>query len=138
MAKTGRESVQQMLRLPDEMREKLRDAAEVKGRSLNAEIVIRLEKSFSFDAIYEGYRELQTENKYLREGLALLNDHRKISVKAEHSAATMLHVFASLLERYAEGNKAPLEHFVQNNQMRELLKEFPMPGEIEPVEFFDE
>ncbi|RIY01477.1 Arc family DNA-binding protein [Aureimonas flava] len=46
MAKTGRESFQQMLRLPDGMRERLKAVADSNGRSVNAEIVQRLEDSF--------------------------------------------------------------------------------------------
>ncbi len=39
---TGRESDKFMLRLPDGMRDQLKDAAAENGRSLNAEIVARL------------------------------------------------------------------------------------------------
>ncbi len=45
MANTGvgRGSDQVKLRLPDGMRDKLKEAAKVNGRSLNAEIIARLE-----------------------------------------------------------------------------------------------
>jgi len=46
MAKTERGSEQAMIRLPEGMRDKLKAAAEVTGRSMNAEIVDRLEQSF--------------------------------------------------------------------------------------------
>jgi len=38
-----------MLRLPDGMREKIAVEAKENGRSMNAEIVARLERSFSYD-----------------------------------------------------------------------------------------
>lgn len=44
--KPGRGSDQFMVRLPDGMRERLRDAADANNRSMNAEIVARLEHSF--------------------------------------------------------------------------------------------
>ncbi|UIK05035.1 Arc family DNA-binding protein [Neorhizobium galegae] len=46
MAKQGRGSEQAMIRLPDGMRDQLKAAAENNGRSMNAEIVERLEQSF--------------------------------------------------------------------------------------------
>jgi len=45
MAKQGRGSEQAMIRLPDGMRDQLKALAEQNGRSMNAEIVDRLEKS---------------------------------------------------------------------------------------------
>lgn len=46
MAKVGRGSEQAMIRLPEGMRGKLKEAADQNGRSMNAEIVERLERSF--------------------------------------------------------------------------------------------
>lgn len=46
MAKVGRGAEQVMVRLPDGMRERLKDIAAVNGRSMNAEIIERLEQSF--------------------------------------------------------------------------------------------
>ncbi len=43
---TGRESDKFMLRLPDGMRAKLKASAEAAGRTMNAELIARLEKSF--------------------------------------------------------------------------------------------
>lgn len=45
MAKQGRGSEQAMIRLPEGMRDKLKAAADEAGRSMNAEIVSRLEMS---------------------------------------------------------------------------------------------
>lgn len=46
MTKIGRGSEQAKLRLPDGMRDQLKQSAEANGRSMNAEIVARLEASF--------------------------------------------------------------------------------------------
>ncbi|MDX0973558.1 Arc family DNA-binding protein [Sinorhizobium medicae] len=46
MARIGRGSEQAMIRLPDGMRDLLKSEAEQNGRSMNAEIVSRLEQSF--------------------------------------------------------------------------------------------
>ena len=44
--RTGRGSDQFPLRLPDGMRDRIKAAAEASNRSMNAEIVARLEKTF--------------------------------------------------------------------------------------------
>jgi hypothetical protein len=46
-APTNRDSDKFMLRFPDGMRDKIREAAENNGRSMNTEIVARLEASFA-------------------------------------------------------------------------------------------
>ncbi len=61
-AKPGRGSDQFMLRLPDGMRERIRKAAEDAGRSMNAEIVDRLDDSFSWPSIRDA---LSQERAYL-------------------------------------------------------------------------
>ena len=45
----GRGSDQIKLRLPDGMRDELKEAAKVNGRSMNAEIIARLKKCFAMD-----------------------------------------------------------------------------------------
>ena len=51
MATAGRGSDQFVLRLPEGMREQIKQAAEQNGRSMNAEIVGRLSASFMRDAM---------------------------------------------------------------------------------------
>lgn len=46
-AKVGRGAEQFMLRLPDGMRDQLKELAERSGRSMNAEIVTRLQSTFT-------------------------------------------------------------------------------------------
>ena len=45
----GRGSDQVKLRLPDGMRDELKEAAKVNGRSMNAEIIARLKKCSAMD-----------------------------------------------------------------------------------------
>lgn len=44
---TGRDSDKFMLRFPDGMRDRIKAAADANGRSMNAEIIARLEASFA-------------------------------------------------------------------------------------------
>ncbi|QGA56891.1 Arc family DNA-binding protein [Brucella sp. 2280] len=65
MAKAGRGSDQFMVRLPDGMRDQIAGIAEKNGRSMNAEVVARLERSFVID---EELKRLSLELAY-QEGL---------------------------------------------------------------------
>lgn len=59
-------TVQYQLRLPEELRDKIKDSAKTHNRSMNADIVARLEQSFeakpelvpasSYQALYEEYK----------------------------------------------------------------------------------
>lgn len=57
----SRGSDQFNLRLPEGMRDRLRDAAEANGRSMNAEIVERLLLSFSIDELNKQSRNVEEE-----------------------------------------------------------------------------
>lgn len=57
---TGRDSDKFMLRLPDGMRNRLKSEAAENNRSLNAEIVARLERSLS-DDMFPGLQEQTME-----------------------------------------------------------------------------
>lgn len=79
-----------MLRLPDGMRDKIRTAAESSGRSMNAEIVHRLERSFEY---------LETHHiKPVSEG-GEGPENTVLVTPVEHR---MLHVLQSLEEQVAE------------------------------------
>jgi hypothetical protein len=52
------------IRVRGDLRQKLEDAVERHGMTLNAEVVMRLEQSFELDALK---RELEIERQYLRE-----------------------------------------------------------------------
>lgn len=76
---TNRDSDKFMLRLPDGMRERIKDAAEANSRSMNAEIVARLDSSF---APREGSVTMnlnielsEIDEPELIRKLQLLNDH---------------------------------------------------------------
>ncbi|MEF2551339.1 Arc family DNA-binding protein [Aurantimonas sp. A2-1-M11] len=95
MAKTGRQSFQQMLRLPDDMRDQLKAAADANNRSMNAEIIARLAESFESNArlvaaeheVEKLHRDLayQTGMKdSLREGLQVFISHVSKAEKGSH------------------------------------------------------
>jgi predicted DNA-binding protein len=58
-ATTGRDSEKFNLRLPDGMRERIADAAKENGRSMNSEIIARLEASFDEGGLSERFSELE-------------------------------------------------------------------------------
>lgn len=60
---TGRDSDKFMLRFPEGMRARIREAAEANGRSMNSEIIARLEASFDPTRLHDD------ETKELVEGL---------------------------------------------------------------------
>ena len=68
----SREDLHFRLRIPEELKEKVRKAAEDAGRSMTAEIVRRLDQSFEHDyeeidgAITDLYKEVERLKKDLR------------------------------------------------------------------------
>lgn len=69
----GRDSDRLLVRFPDGMKVKIEKAAAANGRSLNAEVVARLERSFSdeveaasTDRLTRGFEQLQLEMDDLR------------------------------------------------------------------------
>lgn len=88
MAKAGRGSDQFMVRLPEGMRDRIAASADHNGRSMNAEIVARLENSFASNvdpkalsdafAIAEDMRaRVEQHGKYLEEVEKQLAEDRK-------------------------------------------------------------
>ncbi len=62
-AHTGRESDKFNLRLPDGMRDRIAEAAKASGRSMNSEIVYRLEQTFfASDNVDEVYADPSVES----------------------------------------------------------------------------
>ncbi|WP_210191469.1 Arc family DNA-binding protein [Ensifer aridi] len=84
MAKIGRRSEQAMIRLPDGMRDKLKEAADTNGRSMNAEIVGRLE---AYDMLQWRMAELIEERERLSAQLdaakEALSDQKRISAQLQ-------------------------------------------------------
>ncbi|WP_156295585.1 Arc family DNA-binding protein, partial [Methylobacterium aquaticum] len=77
----SRGSDQFNLRFPDGMRDRLREAAEANGRSMNAEIIARLEKSLSSDDgihrnIFGGGVPLELGEEFMDGFIALLDKAR--------------------------------------------------------------
>lgn len=74
MAKVGRGSEQAMIRLPEGMRDELKKAAESNGRSMNAEIVTRLEESFLDPLVIPSFLAKRIERKATANGTSLRNE----------------------------------------------------------------
>lgn len=62
-----------LLRLPEGMREQLKDAAKQNNRSMNAEIVARLEQSFLAKVHADGSREVSMSRGEYRDLMARLD-----------------------------------------------------------------
>lgn len=79
MTKAGRGAYQHNIRFPDDLPEKLKEAAAANGRSMNSEIIVRLEASF-------------TETSVLAPVIAdLLEEHiqREVSARLKAVAAKL-------------------------------------------------
>lgn len=65
MTKTGRDSDQFALRLPDGMRDRIRSSAESNRRSMNAEIVHCLDRILGKEAQEKGATEAATSSRHV-------------------------------------------------------------------------
>jgi hypothetical protein len=161
MAKVSRGSEQAMIRLPAGMRDKLKDAAEKNGRSMNAEIVERLEWIESFDLEEYSKRLIQheeLERRYfeLSKEHAALEAYRKVLQQELHETKLMaaelradqklLHEYPRqiealtkandrLRERYASAQKsASRAHEVVRNLVNLLVRRMGVEeAEIETI-----
>lgn len=122
---------QYMVRFPDGMRDRIKEAAEDSGRSMNQEIVARLESSFDlsmtekerlkfFEEMYDqNYRErnelLDTINKQDLFVQQMQREHRTLVVLAKSISAMLIEdektpqsvkAMAHLLEQLEEDNEA--------------------------------
>lgn len=86
---TGRGSDQFVVRFPDGMRDEIRRAAEASGRSMNAEIIARLEDSF----------KNRTESS-LADLQAVMNDAKRM-IKEFNVANTQISLMRYLLDQVA-------------------------------------
>lgn len=83
-----------VLRLPDGMRERIRAAAELSNRSMNAEIVDRLEQSFSFPSTEAGLRaRIATLNE---EAEGLHAEIRELQDEAERGSERRVEFLAEI------------------------------------------
>lgn len=71
---TGRGSEQFVVRFPDGMRDRIRAAAEENGRSMNAEIIYRLQTTLEMDAYEPKANAHPEEPPSLRELIERMND----------------------------------------------------------------
>ncbi len=128
MAKTSRESVQQMLRLTDELRDRLRRKAEENGRSLNAEIVHRLEESFEQAGSAERISKLELEKHYLGKMYHVERDARRIIEEGSFYSRTILYMISDLLRQAADGKVEQLNAFIEQAKAEPALLDFKRPS----------
>lgn len=101
---TGRDSDKIMLRVPDGMRERIAEAAKTAGRSMNAEIVLRLQDSFRGVDV-DNAAETLRENQFLKDRTAGFERMLPVmQVMQEYLAATLVSAIdelpAGIRERY--------------------------------------
>lgn len=104
-SQAGRESDKFMLRLPDGMREQVRVAAELNGRSMNSEIVARLAESF-----LEGQQNRQALLGHMASVDAFLKaspSRRDVVVMALLEQADQIRSLSETLRSIVEDNARP-------------------------------
>ena len=90
-----------MLRFPEGMRERIRVAAEKSGRSMNAEIVARLDESFRSVEMLERVSDMSAELDRKLEGV---RKEMQLMEKAKDEAADFIeHIQALKAEAEKEG-----------------------------------
>ncbi|MDE3818775.1 Arc family DNA-binding protein [Sinorhizobium meliloti] len=143
MAKAGRGADQFMVRLPEGMRDRIAASAEHNGRSMNAEVVARLENSFSSNvdpkalsdafAIAEDMRaRLENQWNYLQEvERKLLDERKQIGEQLREKRAELAHHIwerrariREELERKEERVREMRERYIARNEaLQEREKE---------------
>ncbi|SOE18587.1 Arc-like DNA binding dprotein [Hoeflea halophila] len=136
MAKQGRGSEQAMIRLPEGMRDRLKESAEQNGRSMNAEIVARLEHSFDGGAIVS-----EKQMKALR-SLAESMEWReaKLEIDLGHAVATMRE-FTKLLTELLDSPEHKLQAVVAGRRVVESAATYlgrPNYEQMQTSRFIDE
>lgn len=107
-----------MLRLPDELRDELRDAAENNGRSVTAEIIARLEASFSVpEDVQESEEVRRVQGMYIQALSSELEAHRKASLVNEH----IIFDLASAISNAAKGDMTEFERLVERERAQPIL-----------------
>lgn len=71
LSRVSRHADQFIVRLPDGMRDRIAEAAKANGRSMNAEIVHRLEQSFAPD-VAQGVEDLRSMMTEIKERMTML------------------------------------------------------------------
>ena len=105
----SRTAEQFVVRLPDGMRERIAEAAKASGRSMNAEIVLRLQDSFgSVDVDFAS--EILRENQFLKsrasrfeQGIPLMQVTQVMQRMQEYLAATLVGAIDQLPAGIREG-----------------------------------
>jgi plasmid stability protein len=102
-----------VLRLPDGMRDRLKDAAARNGRSMNAEILARLEDFESSRELWEQTFQSGNLRRELEASRLELEAQRKQSAEAVSTMRRIIDGFDALLRTAASGNDEELRKMVK-------------------------
>ena len=118
MSRPGRGSDQFPLRLPPGLRDRIKEHADRQGRSMNAEVVSRLEESFNT----EGQPESGAMQKLLGAYAKSLSRENDALRKAGVIAERLVFELASAIQRAAEGDSTDLARQVERAKAEPTLK----------------
>ena len=98
-----------VVRFPEGMRGRIAEAAKANNRSMNAEIVARLERSFQDgdEDFEQGFRSVMQEKEIARLNALLDEKHRKVPTADEIADKVAERLRATVLEK--PGTKKPPE-----------------------------
>jgi plasmid stability protein len=137
----GRQSDQFPLRLPDGMRERLKEEAAKHGRSMNAEINDRLELSFRLWDVAEGQNQTITSQRALIEDMKEMLDFQYLVFEEQSDALKLVmkralkshsdtQTLATAVENFARGAPDMLNGYLALARKGPLLKELSSPDEV--------
>ena len=90
-----------IVRFPDGMRDRIAEAAKANNRSMNSEIVARLERSFQDgdEDFEQGFRSVMQEKEIARLNALLDEKHRKVPTADEIADKVAERLRATVLEK---------------------------------------
>lgn len=123
---TNRESDRFMLRLPDGMRDRLKDEARKKNRSMNAEIVSRLGETLELEDFFSGRHEHSPYEMVDGLGRTSLTEHIiRMGLKNADAVA------APVDQRRSATNSEVAELIIKQQRMiEELLEQVKSQGRV--------
>lgn len=130
----SRGSDQFMLRLPQGMRDRLKDAADENGRSMNSEIVSRLERTFAIDQANQRARERVARGEPPEEVPPPTDDDyptlepadvETLALAAQISGDTTAFMLEQIVEQLTELRK---ENQLLREEVSALHKQLPRDG----------
>ena len=118
-----------IVRLPDGMRERIAETAKLSGRSMNAEIVLRLEKSFVEGGEIPEYIRRELVERAVVNGTSLASEIERLLDYSKDEFARWVHgALSTQTKRSIEKNARRMGHSVQKEIDRRLAQPTPSWG----------